>query len=144
MCRQGGCDVRECVVAMCRRPVYIYIHFDFSPHPRLRPGPDPFLCNDHSKGWYWFCTNSLPFQHPLTEGTMDLCGSRETKKRPRMLWTVCPQTAWIPGVERDTRSHNGHGHVYPRDPHTFSEGNWTLKAYINSLQSPSYRRYVDP
>ena len=29
----------------------------------------------------------------------------------------------------------------PRDPHTFSEGNWTLKAYINSLQSPYLRRY---
>ena len=26
--------------------------------------------------------------------------------------------------------------LYPLDPHTFSEGNWTLQAYINSLQSP--------
>ena len=27
----------------------------------------------------------------------------------------------------------------PMDPHTFSEGNWTLQAYINSLQSPSQK-----
>ena len=25
------------------------------------------------------------------------------------------------------------------DPHTFSEGHWTLQAYINSLQSPSQK-----
>ena len=30
-----------------------------------------------------------------------------------------------------------HQSIHPMDPHTFSEGNWTLQAYINSLQSPS-------
>ena len=43
----------------------------------------------------------------------------------------------LQGLCRDPR--RGVASTFPMDPHTFSKGNWTLQAYINSLQSPSQK-----